>query len=112
MPNYKVWVSIEVEDDNGEHSNYDLPDCVGCYDTLEEAQEAAANVGLEIETEADSAKFTCWNCGETYGSVDDFKPLDECVELTERLTPGAVVPNGECLACGAFIYEHRKAESE
>lgn len=48
--------------------------------------------------------FVCDNCGKIHYKESEFKPLEECVDLFQRLTPAMLVPNGEC-ECGAFIHE-------
>ena len=48
---YRVWVHVEVEEDDGEYTDYDLPDCIGLYDDLDEAIEAAAQCGADIQKE-------------------------------------------------------------
>lgn len=48
-------------------------------------------------------KYKCDNCGKELDEKE-FIPLEECDGLTQRLTPGGVVPDGECPDCRAFVY--------
>jgi len=52
----------------------------------------------------------CDNCGHT-GDEAAFKPLHESRGLLSRLTPGGIVPHGECPKCGCFAYAVEKTES-
>lgn len=50
-------------------------------------------------------KYICQNCGRIFkkGAI---KPLTAVFDLDERLVPGDVVPSGECLECGALVYQY------
>jgi hypothetical protein len=57
--------------------------------------------------------FRCDNCETDYvvyadgepGDTSFFIDLGDVENLDQRLTPGDVVPDGECTKCGAFVYE-------
>ena len=46
----------------------------------------------------------CDNCGHEMWESSLLYPLSEVVDLAERLTPGGVVPSGECPNCDCLIY--------
>lgn len=46
------------------------------------------------------AQTSCDNCDFT----GDEDTLDDIEDLAERLTPGGVVPAGQCPSCGALAY--------
>ena len=43
-------------------------------------------------------------CGNCELVTETFLPLRKTPDLGERLDPGAEVPAGECLECGALVY--------
>lgn len=47
-------------------------------------------------------QYMCDGCG--YISAKLGKPLEEILDLHERLDPGGVVPDGTCDECGALAY--------
>lgn len=47
--------------------------------------------------------YTCDNC-EHICEGDDLLSLWDAPELSSRLTPGGVVPDGCCPICGSFAY--------
>lgn len=63
----------------------------------------------------DIEQYRCDNCNAVYDvdSEDDEQiiPLDECKNLSERVTPGCPTPDGECPECGAFVYKEKNIHS-
>ena len=59
MITYKVWAQIEASDEKRLiHTNFDLPEMLGEFDTLEDAQDFMAELAEEKEapTEADASQ--------------------------------------------------------
>ena len=50
------------------------------------------------------AACRCDNCGRELWESSLLYPLSEIEDLAERLTPGGVVPSGECPDCDCLIY--------
>lgn len=50
--------------------------------------------------EADGTHFRCDDCGEEMLASQ----LDMITDIEERLTPGGIVPAGQCPHCGALAY--------
>ena len=51
-----------------------------------------------------SSQCKCDDCQWQGPMVQLGKQLDETPDLNQRLSPGSVVPAGECPKCGAFAY--------
>ena len=92
------------------------PDEIECADAYQYFLEdlaalVAKHFGGEVdmvsgpEYEAEYKRYVCDSCGKVYEDEVEFIQLVDCNHLTERLTPGSPVPNGECGECGAFVYE-------
>lgn len=50
------------------------------------------------------AACRCDNCGHEMWESSLLYPLSELEDLAERLTPGGIVPSGECPNCDCLIY--------
>lgn len=80
---------------------------------LDDLSEFSANVSQEItqmhadpfERQSQCSVLECANCDYETGDADDLVSLDKCSDLSERLTEGDTVPEGECPRCGAFVYK-------
>lgn len=45
MKQYKVWIHIEeIDEDQDEYNEVNLPEEIGCFDTLQEAEDFAAAI--------------------------------------------------------------------
>lgn len=53
-----------------------------------------------IQVEDDTAKCECGNC-DWIGPAGDLEMIND---IQERLTPGSIVPAGQCPECGALAY--------
>ena len=53
-------------------------------------------------------KFQCEDCGSTFDTESDFTPLSEITDLAQRISPGEVVPYGECPECHSLVHEAQK----
>jgi hypothetical protein len=53
----------------------------------------------------------CGNCGEVWKD-EDIKPLIDVHHLWERISPGEIVPSGECPDCGALCHSTEKAATK
>lgn len=50
-------------------------------------------------------RHACDNCGRTFKHHElKIDNIPDIPNLFERLTPGGIVPSGECPACGALVY--------
>jgi hypothetical protein len=51
---------------------------------------------------------TCDNCGGRFERQDLKRVFPDIPDLPQRLSPGGIVPSGECPACGALVYPERE----
>jgi len=91
------------------------PDEIECADAykhfLESLAELVTNhfggdvVSVSMPVDESLVQYRCDSCGKTCdGVTGEIRPIEECVDLFERLDPGSTVPHGECFDCGAFVY--------
>jgi hypothetical protein len=53
----------------------------------------------------------CDNCGRRYQDEHELVHVfPDIPGLVERLDPGGIVPAGECVACGALVYQEVKPQ--
>lgn len=55
---------------------------------------------------ADGVRHRCDNC-DWQGTTEE---LNDIEDISMRITPGGVVPSGECPECGALAYEIKKCK--
>ncbi|APH74132.1 hypothetical protein [Aquibium oceanicum] len=53
-----------------------------------------------IQTENDDDPCICDDCGETHRADE----LDMVTDIEERISPGEIVPAGQCPSCGALAH--------
>lgn len=77
-----------------------------CNSSVEETIEAC---GLPHDTYEIMPKFECDNCEKLFYNQSELKNLFPNIPyLFIRVSPGEVVPAGECIECGAFVYPIKK----
>jgi len=54
-----------------------------------------------------TGKHTCENCGETF----DARLLHDIEDLEKRISPGEIVPSGQCPDCGTVCHIAKDKEA-
>lgn len=93
--------SIPVRKGDGEWIGILIPTKAGVKERVDLVAYFEEYVADDCPGDNDTDGYRCQNCNAVYGGEGDLKNAED---LAERLSPGEIVPAGECPVCGALCH--------